>query len=107
MGWILSLMRSAAAAIAIPVTDAGSIAANSRRRDGHDDCWLRRMNASDDSRDAEAEIFHAFGLACRAERDRLSLARLEEQDRRFEHGAIDRAIAELFVDRLIATISRP
>ena len=64
------------------------------------------MSASHDSRDGEAEVFHAFGLACRAERDRLSLAHIAEQDRRFEHGAIDQAIAELFVARLIATISR-
>jgi hypothetical protein len=64
------------------------------------------MSASDDSRDAEAEVFRAFGLACRAERDRVSLAEIAEQDRRFEEGAIDRAIAELFVTRLIATISR-
>jgi len=65
------------------------------------------MSASHDSRDAEAEVFHAFGLACRAERDRLSLAFIAEQDRRFENGAVDRAIAELFVTRLIATILRP
>ena len=65
------------------------------------------MSAPHDSRDAEAEVFHAFGLACRAERDRLSLAYIAEQDRRFESGAIDQAIAELFVTRLIATIMRP
>jgi hypothetical protein len=38
--------------------------------------------------------------------NRLTLAFIAEQDRRFEHGAIDQAIAELFVARLIATISR-
>ena len=65
------------------------------------------MSAPHDPRDAEAEVFRAFGLACRAERDRLSLADIAEQDRRFESGAIDRAIAELFVTRLIATIARP
>ena len=65
------------------------------------------MSVSHDSRDAEAEVFHAFGLACRTERDRLSLAFIAEQDRRFENGAVDRAIAELFVTRLIATILRP
>ena len=32
---------------------------------------------------------------------------MAEQDRRFESGAIDQAIAELFVARLIATITRP
>jgi hypothetical protein len=64
------------------------------------------MSAPHDSRDAEAEIFHTFGLACRAERDRISLADLAEQDRLFEHGAIDRAIAEQFAARLIAIISR-
>jgi hypothetical protein len=64
------------------------------------------MNAPHDPRNAEAEIFRNFGLACRAERDRLSLADMAELDRRFENGAIDQAIAELFVARLIATISR-
>ena len=65
------------------------------------------MSAPHNPRDAEAEVFHAFGLACRAERDRLSLAYIAEQDRRFENGAIEQAIAELFVARLIATIMRP
>jgi len=65
------------------------------------------MSASDDSCDSEAEIFRAFGLACRAERDRLSLAGMAEQDRRFESGAIDRAIAEEWATRLIALIARP
>jgi len=64
------------------------------------------MSASHDPRDAEAEAFRAFGLACRAERDRLALAQLSEQDRQFDSEAADRAIAELFAARLIATISR-
>jgi hypothetical protein len=65
------------------------------------------MSASHDSRDGEAEVFHAFGLACRAERDRLSLADMADLDRRFESGAIDRAIAEQWATRLIALIARP
>ena len=65
------------------------------------------MSAHDESRDAEADVFHAFGLACRAERDRLTLHDLAEHDRRFERGAADRAVAELFAARLIAAIARP
>jgi len=65
------------------------------------------MSASHDSRNGEAEIFRAFGLACRTERDRLSLADIAELDRRFENGAIDRAIAEQWATRLIALIARP
>jgi hypothetical protein len=64
------------------------------------------MNAPSDPHDAEAEVFRAFGLACRAERDRISLAGIAEQDRRFESSVADRAIAELFVTRLIATFAR-
>ena len=65
------------------------------------------MSANDDPRDGEAEVFHAFGLACRAERDRLTLDDLAEHDRRFENAAPDRAVAELFAARVIATLSRP
>jgi len=65
------------------------------------------MSAHDDSRDSEAQVFHAFGLACRAERDRLMLHDLAEQDRRFESAAPDRAVAELLAARLIAALSRP
>ena len=65
------------------------------------------MSANDDSRDAEAEVFHAFGLACRAERDRLTLDDLAELDRRFESAAPDRAVADLFAARLIAALARP
>ena len=65
------------------------------------------MSAHDDSRDAEADVFHAFGLACRAERDRLTLDDLAEHDRRFESAAADRVVADLFAARLIATLSRP
>jgi len=65
------------------------------------------MGAHEDPRDAEAEVFHAFGLACRAERDRLMLDDLAEQDRRFESAAPDRAVADLFAARLIAALSRP
>jgi hypothetical protein len=64
------------------------------------------MSAHDDSRDDEAEVFHAFGLACRAERDRLTLDELAEHDRRFERAAPDRAVADLFAARLIAALSR-
>ena len=63
------------------------------------------MAAPSDS-DDEAEVFRAFAKACRAERDRLALAELAEQDRRFERAAADRAIAELFATRLIALVSR-
>jgi len=48
------------------------------------------MSAPHDPRNAEAEVFRSFGLARRAERDRLSLADMAELDRRFENGAIDR-----------------
>ena len=64
------------------------------------------MNASFDPHDSEAEVFRAFGLACRAERDRISLAGLADQDRRFDTSAAERAIAELFTTRLIATLAR-
>jgi len=64
------------------------------------------MSASHDPHDGEAEVFRAFGLACRSERDRLALADIAEQDRRFESATADRAIAEQFAARLIATISR-
>lgn len=65
------------------------------------------MSAHHDPGDAEAEVFRAFGLACRAERDRISLADIAEHDRRFEHSAADREVVELFAARLIALISRP
>jgi len=64
------------------------------------------MNAPFDPHDAEAEVFRAFALACRAERDRISLAGIAEQDRRFETSVADRAIADLFAARLIASIAR-
>ena len=65
------------------------------------------MSAHDDSRDAEAQVFHAFGLACRAERDRLTLDDLAEHDRHFESATPDRALAESFAARVIAALSRP
>ncbi len=63
------------------------------------------MNEPLDPHDAEAEVFRAFGLACRTERDRISLAGIAEQDRRFEASVAERAIAELFTTRLIATLA--
>ena len=65
------------------------------------------MSAHDDPGNAEAEVFLAFGLACRAERDRLILDELAEHDRRFERAAPDRAAAEVFAARLIDALSRP
>ena len=65
------------------------------------------MSAHDDPGDAEAAVFHAFGLACRAERDRLTLDELAEHDRRFDSAAPDRAVADLFAARLIDELSRP
>jgi hypothetical protein len=62
------------------------------------------MNAPFDPHDSEAEVFRAFGLACRAERDRISLAGLAEQDRRFDASAAARAVADQFAARLIASI---
>jgi hypothetical protein len=64
------------------------------------------MSAPHDPRNAEAEIFRSFGLAS-GPTATASGADMAELDRRFENGAIDRAIAELFVTRLIAAaISR-
>lgn len=51
------------------------------------------------------ELFRDFGRACRDERDRVQLASLAAEDRRFESG-FERAVAEAFVARLIATIVR-
>jgi hypothetical protein len=65
-----------------------------------------KMNAPLDPRETEAEVFRAFGLACRAERDRISLAGLAEQDRRFERSSVDRATAERFAAHLIASFAR-
>jgi hypothetical protein len=65
------------------------------------------MSEHDDPSDAEAEVFRAFGLACRAERDRLALDELAEHDRRFESAAEDRAVADRFAARLIESLSRP
>ena len=64
------------------------------------------MNTPFHPHDSEADVLRTFGLACRAERDRISLAGLAEQDRRFETSVADRAIAELFAARLIAAIAR-
>ena len=64
------------------------------------------MNSPLEPNDSEASVFRAFALACRAERDRISLAGIAEQDRRFETSFADRAIADLFAARLIAMIAR-
>ena len=62
------------------------------------------MNTPLDPHGVEAGVFRAFGLACRAERDRISLAGLAEQDRRFDASAAERAVADEFAARLIASI---
>lgn len=52
-------------------------------------------------------VFREFALACRAERDRLAVARMAEEDRRFEASMADRAIADLIAARLIAAAAQP
>ncbi len=53
------------------------------------------------------EVFREFALACRAERDRIALARLAEEDRRFETAPLaDRIAAESFAMRAIRAAQR-
>ena len=56
--------------------------------------------------DSEAEVFRDFAMACRIERDRISLADLAEQDRLVDRAAIDEALADQFARRLIALICK-
>lgn len=61
-------------------------------------------NASDD---AEADVLREFAIACRIERDRLSLADIAEQDRLVDRDAVDEALADQFARRLITLICKP
>ena len=65
------------------------------------------MHAPDIPRGLESEILRDFARACRLERDRLTLADIAELDRRIDRDAVDRAIAEQFVRRLIALVCKP
>jgi hypothetical protein len=64
------------------------------------------MTAPSAPDDAEADILRQFAMACRLERDRLALAQMAEQDRRFDREALDRALAEQFATRLIDLVCR-
>lgn len=64
------------------------------------------MNPPTDPREDEADVFREFAMACRIERDRLSLAQIAEQDRRFDGEAAEREIAELFATRLVNVICK-
>jgi hypothetical protein len=64
------------------------------------------MAAPFDPDDAEADILREFAMACRIERDRLSLADIAEQDRRVDRAAVDEALADRFASRLIALICK-
>jgi hypothetical protein len=57
--------------------------------------------------DAEAEVLREFAMACRIERDRLTLAGIAEQDRLVDRDAIDEALADRFASRLITLICKP
>jgi hypothetical protein len=54
------------------------------------------MNSPTDPRQDEADVFRDFAMACRIERDRLSLAEIAEQDRRFDGEASSGRSAEQF-----------
>ena len=60
----------------------------------------------DDSPERTRAVFREFALACRAERDRLAVVRMAEEDRRFESSIADRRLADLFAARLIAAVAR-
>jgi hypothetical protein len=53
------------------------------------------------------EAFREFAMACRLERDRLALAQLDAEDRRFEAGCDDRRKADRSAAQLLARVSRP
>lgn len=54
----------------------------------------------------ERAAFREFAQACRAERDRIARAALDESDRRFESSLAERAAAESLAARLLATFAR-
>ena len=60
----------------------------------------------DDSPERTRAVFREFALACRAERDRLAMARMAAEDHRFETSIADRNLADLFAARLIAAVAR-
>jgi hypothetical protein len=64
------------------------------------------MNPPTDPREDEADVFREFAMACRIERDRLSLAEIAEQDRRFDGEAAEREIAEAFATRLVDLVCK-
>ena len=67
---------------------------------------LLNMNSEpEDSAERTRAVFREFALACRVERDRLALARLAREDRRFDTSIVERGIAELFAARLIAAVA--
>ena len=59
----------------------------------------------DDSPERTPAAFREFAFACRAERDRLAVARMAAEDRRFETSIADRNLADLFAARLIAAVA--
>ncbi len=64
-----------------------------------------RMNTPQ-SPSGPPDFLREFALACRAERDRLALARLDAEDRRFESAHAERVGADLIADRAIAAARR-
>ena len=60
----------------------------------------------DDSPERTRAVFREFALACRAERDRLAMARMAAEDHRFETSIADRNLADLFAARLSAAVAR-
>jgi hypothetical protein len=61
-------------------------------------------NSDHDDSEQTRAAFREFGLACRAERDRLALAGMAQSDRRFDTSIVERGIADAFVARLIASL---
>ena len=61
----------------------------------------------EDSAERTRTAFREFALACRAERDRLAMSRLAQEDHRFETSVVERAMAERFAARLIAAVAKP
>jgi hypothetical protein len=59
-----------------------------------------------DSPERTRAALREFALACRIERDRLAVARMAEEDRRFETSMADRVMADLFAARLIAAVAK-
>jgi hypothetical protein len=52
------------------------------------------------------QVFREFALACRTERDRLAIARLEREDQRFETALADRIAAQLLAMGAIRAAQR-